>query len=227
MLTVTIRNKKYVIPLESIQYIESSSRKVIVHTTEQDYSYYQRLDNVSEQLPSEQFVRIHKSYLVAVGYIDSYTNYRVRLANGRELPISATYRQSAKDALKYAIQSNSVPTSTSITGSIICIRGAYKGSVIRMYSDQKILIGRDEQCDICYNLPFVSRRQCVLIFRAKTNTYEIMDCSTNGTYLLSSPNALDEQGVQSSHPISPGNPVSVAPGTILHFGDTDHLFQLA
>lgn len=228
MLTITIRNKKHVISLDSIYYIESSSRKLIVHTTQQDYSYYQRLDIVEDQLPKEQFIRIHKSYLVSMNYIDSYSNYKVILNTGKELPISASYRQAAKEALKKtssAAKTDSVDTS--ITGSLICISGTYKGSVIRIFSDKKILIGRDRKCDICYNLPFVSRKQCILIFRARTNTYEIMDCSTNGTYILDTPTQNNNSNVQISTPIASGISLELKPGTIIHFGDTDHLFELA
>lgn len=228
MLAITIRNKKYVIPLDSIYYIESSSRKLIVHTSEQDYTYYQRLDVVETQLPSSEFIRIHKSYLVAFSYIDHFTNYKVILKNGKELSISATRRQAVKELLNHTIINSTTDKNESgITGAITCIKGAYEGSVIRMYSDRKILIGRDNQCDIRYNLPFVSRKQCVLIFRSKSNTYEITDCSTNGTFIIDSSNELSQNRIQISTPITPGIPTTLKPGTILHFGDSDNLFQLA
>ena len=229
MLTITVRNKKYVIPLDSIYFIESSSRKLIVHTAEHDYSYYQRLDIVESQLPSEQFIRIHKSYLVSVNYIDFFTNYKVTMVTGKELPISASYRHSVKATLSRTANTYSTANNkeSGITGAITCIKGTYEGSVIRIYSDKKILIGRDNQCDIQYNLPFVSRKQCILIFRSKTNTYEIMDCSTNGTYILDFSNESSQKRIQISSPITPGIPTTVKPGTILHFGDSDNLFQLA
>ena len=228
MLTITIRNKKYVIPIESIYYIESSSRKLIVHTSEQDYTYYQRLDVVEAQLPKGEFIRIHKSYLVALSYIDHFTNYKITLKNGKELSISATRRQAVKELLNHTNTDLTIDNNESgITGAITCIKGSYEGSVIRMYSDKKILIGRDNQCDIIYNLPFVSRKQCVLIFRSSSNTYEITDCSTNGTYIMDSPNELTQNRIQISSPITPGIPITLKPGTILHFGDSDNLFQLA
>lgn len=220
MLTITIRNKKYVIPIESIYYIESSSRKLIVHTCEQDYTYYQRLDVVEAQLPKSEFIRIHKSYLVALSYIDHFTNYKITLKNGKELSISATRRQAVKELLNHTNTDSTTDNNESgITGAITCIKGSYEGSVIRMYSDKKILIGRDNQCDIRYKLPFVSRKQCVLIFRSSDNTYEITDCSTNGTFIMDSTNKSSQ--------ITPGIPTTLKPGTILHFGDSDNLFQLA
>lgn len=227
MLTVHFRNKKSIIPYDIIYYIESSSRKLTIHTCDKDYSYYNRLDAVQNELPPDQFMRIHKSYIVSIYYIVSYTNNEITLTTGKSLPISKTYRKDVLAQLsKGANKDNSNASDSAVTGSIICICGKYANSVIRMYSDKPILIGRDSQCDICYNLPFISRRHCTLIFRAKTNTYEILDHSSNGTYTVE-PESYDiDRKDMVSHPLYPGISTEAAPGTIIHFGDTDNLFRL-
>ena len=228
MLTVRFRNKKSLIPYDIIYYIESSSRKLIIHTIDQDYSYYNRLDNVQEELPPDMFIRIHKSYLISKRYIDSYTNNEVMLTTGTSLPISSSYKKYVKEQLLKTDDSDVVSNNNnSVTGSIICISGTYKNSIIRMYSDKPILIGRDEHCDICYNLPFISRKHCTLIFRANTNMYEILDHSANGTYIVE-PSSYnnDDNSIIVSNPITGGMPTELKPGTIIHFGDTEHLFRL-
>lgn len=247
MLTISINNKKYQIPYDSINYIESASRKLVVHTKDKDYSYYQRLDIVEQQLPSDQFIRIHKSYLIAQSFISSYTNYKVMLFNGIELSISATYRDAFKKKMQYTESlsktegaminafsvnnindfENNLPHA--VTGSLVCIKGEYKNSIIRMYPDKPILIGRDDCCDIIYDLPFISRRHCTLIFRANKNIYEIIDHSTNGTYVSSADydiHSMDTGELVSFSPITPGIATEIHPGTVIHFGNADNLFRL-
>lgn len=247
MLTISINNKKYQIPYDSINYIESASRKLIIHTKDKDYSYYQRLDIAEQQLPSNQFVRIHKSYLIAQSFISSYTNYKVLLMNGAELSISTTYRDSFKKKMRYTeslskidnsfssnisagnINDSTQNTSPTVTGSLVCISGEYKNSIIRMYPDKPILIGRDDCCDIIYDLPFISRRHCTLIFRADRNIYEILDHSTNGTYVNSTDydvHSIDTGDNTSFSPITPGVATEIHPGTVIHFGNPDNLFRL-
>lgn len=42
-------------------------------------------------LPEDDFVRIHRSYIVAKDKIESYTRQNVRLVNGVTLPIGRQY----------------------------------------------------------------------------------------------------------------------------------------
>ena len=51
--------------------MESAGRKVIVHTINRTYEYYDKLDHVEEQLNGMRFVRIHKAYLVNMDNVGS------------------------------------------------------------------------------------------------------------------------------------------------------------
>ena len=55
----------------------------------------QRLKVLESQLPENQFVRIHNSYLVSLEAIDVVHKERVQIGNAF-LPISDTYRKSFK-----------------------------------------------------------------------------------------------------------------------------------
>ena len=50
-------------------------------------------------LPAEMFIRIHRSYIVALNKIESYNNEIVWIAK-QELPISRMYRQEVEAVLK-------------------------------------------------------------------------------------------------------------------------------
>jgi len=51
----------------------------------------ERFKNLEESLPSEQFIRVHKSYLVALNKIDRIEKNRITIAK-TVIPISETYR---------------------------------------------------------------------------------------------------------------------------------------
>ena len=53
---------------------------------------YAKLSAIYRQLPPEDFLVIHKSFVVNIWYIQSIEHEKVVLSGGIELPISATYR---------------------------------------------------------------------------------------------------------------------------------------
>ncbi len=75
-----------------ILYIESAGRKVIVHTVNHTYEYYDKLDHVEEQLSAFRFVRIHKAYLVNMDNIEAFQYERLSLKDGTILNISEKNR---------------------------------------------------------------------------------------------------------------------------------------
>lgn len=49
------------------------------------------LKNVLAMLPEREFVRIHRSYVVSIGKIESFTRQEVKLTGGRVLPVGRQY----------------------------------------------------------------------------------------------------------------------------------------
>lgn len=77
--------------LNDIVYIDSNLHKLTFHMAKgnkKEYTMYERLDTIDEQLAGTDFVRVHKSYLANLRYIDSIERYTVKLADGTELPVS-------------------------------------------------------------------------------------------------------------------------------------------
>lgn len=77
---------------KDILYFESAGRKVLVHTMEKQYEYYDKLDKVEEKLNGARFLRIHKAYLVNVDNIEAFQYERVALIDGTVLNISEKNR---------------------------------------------------------------------------------------------------------------------------------------
>ena len=79
------------VALNDILYIESIKDYIKVITVTNTVITKQSISSVEEMLPAEMFIRIHRSYIVALNKIESYNNELVWIAK-QELPISRMYR---------------------------------------------------------------------------------------------------------------------------------------
>lgn len=78
--------------LKEIVYIESIKDYVKIVTPGRSIITYQRIGFMEEKLPENKFVRIHKSYIIAVDKIVSYNNEEVNVQSF-SLPIGRNYKQ--------------------------------------------------------------------------------------------------------------------------------------
>jgi len=79
--------------LKDIVYIESIKDYVKIITTDKPIITYQRLSYMEEKLPENKFLRIHKSYIIAIDRITSYNNDLIHV-DSYELPLGRSYKQS-------------------------------------------------------------------------------------------------------------------------------------
>lgn len=80
-----------------ILYLESKSHLLIIHTTENEYTIYEKLSAVLEKLSCD-FVQCHKSFAVNLRQIQRISAKEVRLKNGTVLPVSRAQTKKMKDA---------------------------------------------------------------------------------------------------------------------------------
>lgn len=90
------------INLADVLYVEGMSNYVVIHTPERRYIAYLTFKGIAEKLPQDQFVRVHKSYLVALRAITSLDADEVKLAQKR-LPISKHYRAHVLEKINSAL----------------------------------------------------------------------------------------------------------------------------
>jgi DNA-binding LytR/AlgR family response regulator len=69
-LTIVTDNIPVVIPLDDILYVESSNRKSHIWTTGETFSTTMTIDDLARLLPSPQFLRSHRSYIVNLDHVD-------------------------------------------------------------------------------------------------------------------------------------------------------------
>lgn len=58
----------------------------------------EKLSNMAEQLPSGQFLRVHKSYIINLVHVSHIEGNRVMLGD-TEVPVSGTYKQHLLDII--------------------------------------------------------------------------------------------------------------------------------
>ncbi|WP_346320126.1 LytTR family DNA-binding domain-containing protein [Chitinophaga sp. YIM B06452] len=83
---------------KDILYIESLKDYVKVKTTEKEIITYQRITYLEEKLPEGRFLRIHRSYIIAVDKIRSFNSTAIEVGD-IELPIGRQYRAEVMRAL--------------------------------------------------------------------------------------------------------------------------------
>lgn len=86
-----IDRKLVKIILSDILYIESARDYVKVFTKDKSYITRQTISSIEAMLRGNEFVRIHRSFIIAVDKIKSFNNELVEIG-GKELPIGKLYR---------------------------------------------------------------------------------------------------------------------------------------
>ena len=84
---------------EEVLYIESLSDIVNIHTKTNTVTTRESISNLELKLPTRQFFRIHRSFIVALNQITSYTHEYVELGQ-KQLPISRSFRESVLSRLE-------------------------------------------------------------------------------------------------------------------------------
>jgi DNA-binding LytR/AlgR family response regulator len=85
-------DKKLVkIGLDEILYIEGLKDYVMIYTPAGRTITLQTMKNLEEKLPSDKFIRVHRSFIISIGKVKSVTGSSVEV-NGKSLPIGKLYR---------------------------------------------------------------------------------------------------------------------------------------
>ncbi len=76
---------------ESILYVEACQNYIWIHTAGEKYMTLTPMRSLKEQLPEGKFLRIHKSFIVAIGKIRSLAGNEVTIGQTR-IPVSKNYK---------------------------------------------------------------------------------------------------------------------------------------
>ena len=91
-------NKLVKIFYSDILFVEALQNYVTIYTTEKKYITYLTFKSVEESLPANQFIKVHKSYLVAAAKIESIEGNQIK-AGSHYIPISRSSKEEVMEKL--------------------------------------------------------------------------------------------------------------------------------
>jgi DNA-binding LytR/AlgR family response regulator len=92
-LFFNVSKKKVKIFLDEILYIESLKEYIRIYTVNKTILTKFPLGQIEEILAKNNFLRIHRSYIIARNRIDAFTASEVEV-NGKQIPIGRSYKES-------------------------------------------------------------------------------------------------------------------------------------
>lgn len=88
------------IALKDIVYIESLKNYIKLKTPNETIVAYKSLSALEQELPASKFLRIHRSFIIGIDFLDSFSPSKVSV-NKKELPVGRKYKEEAKKVLDY------------------------------------------------------------------------------------------------------------------------------
>lgn len=85
--------------LQDILYIESMKDYIKVFTTTGTLITKQSISSVEEMLPEKEFIRVHRSYIVSLNRINTFTSELIEIGS-TEIPIGKLYRNGVLKVLQ-------------------------------------------------------------------------------------------------------------------------------
>ena len=98
--TVLIKSgpQAYRVKLADILYLEKDRNYLTVHVKDKQILIRENMSDIFELVPAAGFVRVHKSYVVAIRHITMIEMHQLTI-NGEKIPIGVTYRESLRARL--------------------------------------------------------------------------------------------------------------------------------
>ncbi len=92
-ISVKADYKTQLVRMSDIVYLESAGEYVRLHIEgSHSITTLFRLKNMETSLPADSFLRVHRSYIVNLKRISSYTKGRIFLDNGEYIPLGENYK---------------------------------------------------------------------------------------------------------------------------------------
>lgn len=91
-LFLTVQKKKVKILFSEILYVESQREYIKVVTEKKEFTARMSTHEIEDLLPGHIFKRIHRSYIISINKLESYTAESVEV-NGVSIPIGRGYRE--------------------------------------------------------------------------------------------------------------------------------------
>lgn len=87
------------IDFDAIIYVESYCDYIKIHLTDETITTRETISAIEAKLPNKNFIRIHRSYIISLANITSFTNEEITI-NKKSLPISRSYKKEVLSILE-------------------------------------------------------------------------------------------------------------------------------
>ncbi|MDR3268111.1 MAG: LytTR family transcriptional regulator DNA-binding domain-containing protein, partial [Tannerella sp.] len=103
--TVRVGQKIKIIPVSEVIFIRADGDYISINTAESSFLKEQTMNEAENTLPTDSFVRIHRSYIVNINFISRIERYgekqQVMLSGGEKIRISAARYRTLKQILGF------------------------------------------------------------------------------------------------------------------------------
>jgi DNA-binding LytR/AlgR family response regulator len=98
-LFFNVNKKKIKVNLDEILYIESLKEYIRIYTKDKAILTKYQLSQIKEILANENFLRIHRSFVVAKDKVEAFTATEVEIS-GKQIPIGRSYKEQVMSVLE-------------------------------------------------------------------------------------------------------------------------------
>jgi DNA-binding LytR/AlgR family response regulator len=95
---IKVDKKMMKINIEEILFVEGMKEYIKIVTPDKTYITHKSLTSLSEELPADRFLRIHKSYVIALNKVKSIEGNRIQIQS-YTIPIGRNYSKEVKNKI--------------------------------------------------------------------------------------------------------------------------------
>jgi two-component system, LytTR family, response regulator len=108
-IAVKCSDRIVIVRLDELDYVRAAANYVRLHVAGRVYEVRETMGNMEIRLPSNRFIRVHRSFMVNLGRMQELCpvgggEYMIMLRSGKELPVGPTYPA----AIRHALASNAL-----------------------------------------------------------------------------------------------------------------------
>lgn len=99
-LFISVKGRQQRLMCRDIRFVQALKDYVGIQVGARRYVVYSTMTGIEQRLPQDQFLRVHRSYIVRVGSIKAIEDYQVLLEDGEErIPIGGLYMAKVRERL--------------------------------------------------------------------------------------------------------------------------------
>jgi hypothetical protein len=93
-------NARHKVFIKDIIFIESLKNYIKVTTTHTEITAYKSISAMQELLPEAKFLRVHRSFIIAIDHISTFSPTKIQLGE-INIPVGRKYKEDVKNRLDY------------------------------------------------------------------------------------------------------------------------------